>query len=88
MSKVYAVLKHTSLALATGLFTGAVVASIITDDYPYEILRDGLVPALVFYDAYIMLWVVESEKQSKKKLVLSKIFFLMLIAFLFLRLLI
>ena len=63
-NKVYTVLKNTSLAIATGLFTGGVVSSAITMGHSKDILLRLFLPALIFYELYITLTVFEKKKSE------------------------
>jgi len=55
MNKKTEVLKNTTLAIATGLFTGGIVAQIISNGFSRGILLKAYIPALVFYELYVFL---------------------------------
>lgn len=81
MSKQAEIAKNTCLALATGLFTGGVVARIISPDNPGGILYSAYVPALVFYAAYLILCVCDTKENARKNPGLMLLFFFIFVVF-------
>jgi len=54
--------------LSAGLFTGGVVLSIIPNDYSLYILTKAYLPAILFYQWYIVLTVIDSEENAQKNM--------------------
>ena len=84
MSKLNRVMAQTCLALAAGLFTGGVVASIIfiSKEHSLGVLTKIFAPAALFYEFYITLNVLETEEDIKNNKKLFIINFLIVIIYL------
>ena len=83
MEKINLILRNTFLALATGLFTGGVITTIISDEHSLGVLTHAYLPAVLFYEFYILLNVIESEKDAKKNLTLIIINVIMILSLFF-----
>lgn len=79
------VIGNICLGLGSGLFTGGVVSSIIAEGYATDILFKLYIPAMIFYFAYILSYILRNQKLRWKDpfvwvsvfvLVLSGIYFI------------
>ena len=66
MIKLHNVLKQTCFGIATGLFTGGIVTTIVSPNSSLVVLLYAYVPSLVAYEFFVMLTVIENEKDAKK----------------------
>jgi uncharacterized membrane protein YeiH len=68
LNKINTILTSTALALATGLFTGGVVATVLSSEHSLIFLKEIYFPASLFWGLYVMLIAVDGEEDSKNVL--------------------
>jgi len=68
MDRLNTALRQTCLAVSAGLFTGGVVTTIISQDYAFEVFTKAYFPSLIFYQFYILLTVIQNEKEARENI--------------------